>query len=339
MNNAGELKMKYAKHVTSSKQYIAFVTGSKAYLLNKQYVILQYYENLDHVYYVEISSDERYLLLGSTSNHFYLVDIVSQAINKITIQAPYNSNTEMMVRFSNDSQNIYAVCLNSKTVLSCLRVYSVHDLSDYNDYLDELYWISAIDVIIDKNQSVLLAGCDRKKDQHHLLWFENGIVRDYKMPLFYDDIVESVNYVPKEHIIIVFGQSTILFCDEYGEAYAEINATGLVYYNEDGSCNLGDSFYKCLLDVREKLEYYNERLQYSYSLFSSPIRLFPSEKTLLCICGQHGIYMYDINTRTFHRVFKGKASYQCITQLGNNDLVLTSLNRSILLKQWSATIE
>lgn len=339
MDINAESKIKYAKCVVASNQYIAFVTGSKAYLLNKQYVIVQSYEDLDHIYYAEISSDERYLLLGSTSNHFYLVDILSQTIKKITIQAPYDYNTEMMVRFSNDSQNIYAVCLNSKTILSCLRVYSVHDLSDYNDYLDELYWISAIDVIIDKNQSVLLAGYDRKKDQHHLLWFENGTVRDCKMPLFYNDIVKSVNYLPKEQIIIVFGQSTVLFCDEYGQAYAEINATGLVYYNEDGSCNLGDAFYKCLLDVREKLEYYNERLLYSYSLLSSPIRLFPSEKTSLCICGQHGIYMYDIDTRTFHRVFKGKASYQCITQLGNNDLVLTSLTGSILLKQWSATIE
>lgn len=324
----GKSKIRYAKCVSSSNNFITFVTGSKAYVMDKNYYILQYYEKLDHVYYIEISPDEKHLLLGSTSNHFYIIEILTRTVKKVTSKKPYDGNLEMMVRFSIDSQNIYAVCLNTKTMLSCLRKYSVNDPSDYFDYLSELYCFFALDIIYEKDQTVLLSGYDRKKDQYHIVWFENGKVRDYRLPLFYEDISTAIYYLPIEHIVIIPGQASIFFCNEYGEAYAEIGACGLEYYDEDGSCGIGDTFYKCLQDIQGKLGCLNERLRYSFS-FSL---ILPYERTRIYICGQHGIYAYDFNCKTLFRIFNEGVKCEYITELEQNMIALTTWNGSVLVK-------
>ena len=66
-----------AKNLCVSRSYIVGCTGKKAAIMDKQLNLIHTIEGLDYVYSAEVSPDETKLLLISTLNKFYIVDLLT----------------------------------------------------------------------------------------------------------------------------------------------------------------------------------------------------------------------------------------------------------------------
>ena len=327
MNKDGKTLFRYAKNVFSSEKYIVITTGCTVYLMDRDYQILQSYKKLDHICYVEISPNEKYLLMASVINLFYVVDIDSQSMEKAWIDIPYDYNLEGAARFSTDSGHIYAICTNSKSLQSCFRVYEVGDLTSYRDYIAEKYCIFAIDIDRTGNDGAILVGLDRKTDRFYLLRYDNRGMQEYRLPLYYDDIPMSVFHHAKDHLVMIFGQSCLLLCDEQGDAYVEINNFGLTTHDEPKTCRIDDSFRGHLFALLQKLEGENETLRY----FSVPRNIaFGDRQNRLYFRGKYGLYYFDLGDDSLVKISE-TGFFKNVEEIDENSIVLTLDSGSCLV--------
>jgi len=96
-----------AQNLCVSKSYIVGCTGRKAAIMDKHLNLIHTVEGLEYVYSAEVSPDETKLLLISTGNRFYIVDLRTFEKTRITVKSPYNQNLEGRGCWSFDGRSVW----------------------------------------------------------------------------------------------------------------------------------------------------------------------------------------------------------------------------------------
>ena len=163
------------KKLCISKSYIIGCTGQKAIILDKQLNLVHTVENLNYVYTAQISPDESKLLLISNGNQFYIVDMQTFDVKRVTVKAPYNGNLEGRGCWSFDGKSVW-IPLQRRTdyINSTLRRYSIENLSDYQNYLEDKYNLDDI-LKIDACEKYLLLGYNRKENNKRYFIYFDGV--------------------------------------------------------------------------------------------------------------------------------------------------------------------
>lgn len=157
--------LRHAWDISVSPSYIIGCTGPKAVILNRQCQHIRTIDSLDHVCKAYVSPDENQVLLVSTGNRFYVADIASGEVRKVSIRSPFNQNLEGRGCWSHDGNHICIPVVRSESMNSTLRRYRLDDLSIDAEYLQDEYLIQFLWPLTKKNGYFMVAR-DRK-DGHN----------------------------------------------------------------------------------------------------------------------------------------------------------------------------
>ena len=167
-----------AKNLNISESYIIGCTGRKAVVLDKQLNIVHIVENLDYVYEALLSPDETKMLLISTGNKFYIVDMQTFDMTRVTVKAPYNENLEGRGCWSHDGKSVWIPIQNMNSVL---RRYWIDDLTRFQDYLKDKYHLDGIQRL-EKSERYFLTGYNRAENNKRYFIYFNGVeFREYPL--------------------------------------------------------------------------------------------------------------------------------------------------------------
>lgn len=161
--------------ITVSRNYLAACTGRRAVILSRELELLHTVEGLDYVYAAVFSPDEAKLLLIANGSKFYILDMASKGLEKLTVRAPYNYNLEGRGCWSFDGGHILIPVQHSGSLNSTLRVYRADDLTIFEDFLPQRYNLTGIRRL-EKTKFYLLIGQDRTDDRKYLLFFDGEAV-------------------------------------------------------------------------------------------------------------------------------------------------------------------
>lgn len=161
--------------ITVSRNYLAACTGRRAVILNREPELLHTVEGLDYVYSAVFSPDETKLLLIANGNKFYILDMASKQLDKLTLRAPYNYNLEGRGCWSFDGGHLLIPVQHSGSLNSTLRVYRADDLTKFEDFLPQRYNLTGIRRL-EKRKTYLLIAQDRTDDRRYLLFFDGESV-------------------------------------------------------------------------------------------------------------------------------------------------------------------
>ncbi len=184
--------------------------------MDKELNVISEFDKLYYVYKVDISCDEKWLLLISTSNIFYLVSLEDMSMTKYTVKPPYNENLEGKGCFSFDGKYIYIIATkdtkrDTQRFVSVIRRYSVDNMSSYIevDYSiqenNEEYLLHSITLIKELNK-YLIRGFKMYSDS--VMFFdgeklESHIIKDWPN----NDHIWKIEYSHVINKLIVYGSS------------------------------------------------------------------------------------------------------------------------------------
>lgn len=186
-----------------SKSYIIGCTGPKVIIMDRQMNIVHTVDKLDYVYSADVSPDETKLLLVSNSNKFYIVDLQTFHVERVTVRKPFRCD-EGKGCWSLDGKSVFIPVIDS-TVNSTLRRYYVDDLKHYEEHLADIYWINSINRIKGR-VTLFMTGLKRKEEtsEHYFIYFENGDVREYRVE---EDLLGPKAMVDAEKEIVTVSSS------------------------------------------------------------------------------------------------------------------------------------
>ena len=136
--------------------------------------LLHTVEGLDYVYSAHVSPDESKLLLISTLNKFYIVDLQTFEKTRITVKAPYNCNLEGLGCWAFDGRSVF-IPVNARTNFcnSTLRRYYIDSFDKYENYIADKYYITSI-LKMETKHAYFLTGYDRQDDNRNYFLFFDG---------------------------------------------------------------------------------------------------------------------------------------------------------------------
>lgn len=220
-----EIKIKgfnNAKNVTVSNKYIITCTGRRALIYDSNLLLVREIKGLDYCYKAEVSPDEKYLLLISNGNRFWIVSLEDFSIKSYTIRGSYNGNLEGKGCWSFDGKKIYFCVTESKqSFLSALRSYSIENMKEKKDYLPDKYLLNSIKSV----QCVgkyLLSGYNRDEDKYYIIWFDGAEFEEIQLDGF-EYTIFDVSYDEQRECCIVYGSGYSFVCDSKGKILGKID--------------------------------------------------------------------------------------------------------------------
>lgn len=231
-NNAVEFKEiksvfpRYSKSFYFSEKYAVFCTGKTAIICDKKMNVIQKIEKLDYVYSALASPDEKYLLLISNSNKFYVVNMNDFSVTKQIVRGKYDYNLEGRGCWSFDGNRIYIPVYNVDSGTSALRCYDHLQNFSSIDLLEEKYWLHSITPVINLKK-YLLMGTQRRNfdgdDPLSMIWFDGNSFEQYPIDIkVYNDIARKTEYDTATDTVILYGLNKTVRFDIYGKYIEEI---------------------------------------------------------------------------------------------------------------------
>lgn len=194
-----------AKNIIITKDYVIGYTGKKAVILDHALNLIHEVQGLDYVYHGSVSPDKKRLLLISNGNKFYLVDLETFEMIRITVKAPYNYNLEGQGCWSMDGRRIYILIQNGQTLRSTLRCYDADDLTQYYDLIPEKYCLTGI-IAIEKYGKYLLAGYDRERNnENFLIHFDGDTFMEYPLSARKGDVIFNIDFDATNDEVLIYG--------------------------------------------------------------------------------------------------------------------------------------
>lgn len=233
--------LRYSEKLLVSDHYAVSLTSRRAVIMDRQFNLLYEIKNLDYVYNGDISSDEKWLLLVSTGNHFLLYSLTSfQLVTKQILTGIYNFNLEGMGCFSFDGTNVLIAITNNQTLTSVLRMYELDDFSKFRDYhLNDQYLIHSIQPIA-KHSKYLMEVYDRASKKNALILFDKENHSAYydgdKKILLRDMLGERTTYFEMLDTKVIYrkGELIAIHSDNNGNSSSEeTNREIVLWANKD----------------------------------------------------------------------------------------------------------
>lgn len=186
--------------ITVAPHYLAACTGRRAVILSRELELLHTVEKLDYVYAAKFSPDEGKLLLISNGNKFYILDMETKSLEKLTVRAPYDYNLEGRGCWTFDGGDFFIPVEHSKSLNSTLRRYRADDLTKFEDFLPLRYCLTGIHRL-ERSRTYLLLGLDRTDGCQCLIYFDGAVSTCRKladtesMVIFDSDVDEGTGTV------------------------------------------------------------------------------------------------------------------------------------------------
>lgn len=201
-----------ARSAAWSKNYVICSTGGQIKIFDKGLNLLQTIKDVKNIYKCLISPDEKKLLLISTANFFYIVELDTFCVTKHTIKGEYGDNLEGRGCWTLDGKGC-CFCVASKVdVKSALRIYDDIQNDKYRDLFSNKYWLTSI-VAIPKLNKYLLTGYDHSKAKNYLIWYDGNEFEQFAIhTLSQNDVARSAKYVENSNHCIVIGSDSTIFC-------------------------------------------------------------------------------------------------------------------------------
>lgn len=219
-------EIRNAKTINFSNKHIVICTGTRAIIYDKEFNWLKEYNNLSYVYTAKISPNEKFVVLISNTNKFYIINLEDYTISKHSVCKEYKNNLEGRGCWGNNDE-LYIIVENKITHKSCIRKYDLTKNMSYIELLSQKYRFIGID-FEPKLNSLIIIGQDMKKsmcdrdDDYRLILFNGETFIDYTLEKE-DDIVISFEYNTSTKSINLYGLSKAWCCNIKGERVDSIN--------------------------------------------------------------------------------------------------------------------
>ena len=211
--NVPEIARAKTKDITVTKKYMLLSSGRSVFIFNKKFELLKKIEKLFYVYNTYVSPDERYALLVSTGNCFYVLSLDTFEITKTTPRRPYTRNLEGHGCWTFDGESFFVFVhkreSNPTDSASCnlytLRRYDLN--GNYKDFFNDEYWLLYINPVTELKKYLIIGRKNEEKLEDarwYFIWydgehFEKYLVEDY------NDIVHYVDYDFENEILTLYG--------------------------------------------------------------------------------------------------------------------------------------
>lgn len=293
-----------AKDFCVSLSYIIGCTGQKATIMDKHLNLLHTVEGLDYVYSAHVSPDETKLLLISTLNKFYIVDMQTFEKTRITVKTPYNCNLEGQGCWSFDGASVLIpVHCRTASRSSTLRRYYIDDSGKYHDYLADKYCITGI-WRMEATHTYFLTGYDRQEDcRNYFIFFDGTGFQEFPLERSVSILAPTVSIDEEKGVITI---SSLGYCRHFTLEGKEIQSISHPA-PKDKICKMSDVFPHSFDDTVEAQNLRNELFE-AFGLeeisipkcFSIPDAV---RKIIASSCGsyhylasQSGFYLLDAPT-------------------------------------------
>lgn len=167
-----------AKSVCLSKSYMVGCTGQKAVILDRERNLIHKVTGLNYVYAAEISPDESKLLLISNLNLFYVVDLRTFEKTRISLRAPYKNNLDGKGCWSFDGKFLWIPLYH---INSTLRRYCAEDLTQYEDFLADKFFIQGISKLDDEKTYFMTAYNRREENRSYFITYDGEEFREFPL--------------------------------------------------------------------------------------------------------------------------------------------------------------
>ena len=323
--------MRYAKKCFFSENYSVFCTGRTAFICDRKFNLIHKAEKLSYVHHAAFSPDEKNLLLISTLNLFYILNLQDFSMTKHVIRGKYNYDLDGRGCWSLDGKLIYLLVSNPKTLNSALRCYNPDDGFSYVDFYAEKYWLQQI-VPVKELGKYLLIGLDRNKaganreDCQNLLWFDGNNLEEHPIEEMYLDVIHSAEYDAKTNTVMVYGHDRTIRCDIHGKCLDDIPVP------EEGKITA--SFSDVFKDLELSGEDFESVKSLSASLGMENISISDSIYKM-CLSSDGGkVYiathlgLFVVNAATHEIMAKKKVDYgvQDIMEISPNKIAIATWN-------------
>ena len=196
-----------------SNSYIIGCTGRKAVILDKQLNLIHTVEGLEYVYSAQLSPNESKLLLISTLNKFYIVDMQTFEKTRITVKVPYNRNLEGQGCWAFDGKSAFIpVHCRTGSVNSTLRRYYIDGSGKYEDYLADKYCITGI-WRMEATHTYFLTGYDRQEDcRNYFIFFDGTGFQEFPLEHSVSILAPTVSIDEEKGVITI---SSLGYCRHF----------------------------------------------------------------------------------------------------------------------------
>lgn len=244
-----------AKDFCVSLSYIIGCTGKKAAIMDRYLNLLHTVEGLDYVYSAHISPDETKLLLISTLNKFYIVDLQTFEKTRITVKAPYNCNLEGLGCWSFDGRSVFIpVHCRTASRSSTLRRYYIDGSGKYHDYLADKYCITGI-WRMEATHTYFLTGYDRQEDcRNYFLFFDGTGFQEFPLERSVSILVPTITIDEEKGVITISALDT---CRQFTLEGKEIQTISHPF-PKDKICKMSDVFPHLFNEATESQNLRNE---------------------------------------------------------------------------------
>lgn len=287
-------------------------------------------DNLSYVHRVSISANEKMLLLISTKNIFYLINLEDFSVVKHTIRGKYNGDLDNTGCWGLQDDAAVLPVFNRKTLTHTLRRYKINESFSYEDFGEGKYRIVDIQPVRELNKYMLI-GFDRNKsmqdrfDSWNILWFDGCTIEEYPVRRVADDDVRSAEYDAETNTVIVYSFERTIRCDIHGRYISDIFLPGAE--------RITRSFSDVFAEMTMKKEIFEEIKTFSKALHMEDMTLKDSINKICSSYDRRKMYIatytgfYVINMASQKVEAKKKIDY------GVQDIREVSPNR-ILISTW-----
>ena len=266
--------------------------------------LLHTVEGLDYVYSAHISPDETKLLLISTLNKFYIVDLQTFEKTRITVKAPYNCNLEGLGCWSFDGRSVF-IPVNARTNFcnSTLRRYYIDSFDKYENYIADKYCITGI-LKMETKHSYFLTGYDRQdNNRNYFLFFDGTAFQEFPLERSVSILAPTITIDEEKGVITISALDT---CRQFTLEGKEIQTISHPF-PKDKVCKMSDVFPHLFDEATESQNLRNESFA-AFGLadisipntFSAPDRINQIKHSS---CGSYhylasrsGFYLLDAHT-------------------------------------------
>lgn len=297
--------LKNEKSIAFSNKYVIICTGKRVIVCDRDLSVLKTFCDMHYVYDAKISPDEQQLLLISSSNCFYVVDLNSFEIRKHTVIGTYSGNLEGRGCWAFDSQSFYLVGSSKRNGVSAIIQYNTHDAtSPTNLYLAGRYSIFYIKAIQETGQYVAV-GLDHNRSK-----LENG--SSWSIIKFDGENSEELQ-IPE-----IFGD-----CVRYVQYHPTLNSLKICCIQNDVSIALGVPKDGSLFKINDIIENNAFKLPIG-SIINS--YCLSSDEAKIYIATNKGLFVGDYNNRKIIASKRYKHGVLDVKELNNKLLLLSTVN-------------
>lgn len=218
--------LKGEKSIAFSDRYVIICTGRRAIICSRTLNILKEFDGLHYVYSAYISPDEKCLLLISSGNQFYTVNLDSFEIKAHTVTGVYSGNLEGLGCWSFDGKSFFLIGSKKKDSTCAAIQYAADTVTVSKLHISEKYSIFYIKPIKEAEKYIAIAldlslSASENESIWRLIKFDENAAESFPITELNGDHIRRAHYDPIRNSLEIFG-GRLYISIPFGEPKADI---------------------------------------------------------------------------------------------------------------------